>query len=297
MAPDLDIFIPTFGDPTASWYWHRGPTHALVFVPIGALLCLVPFLWSQTVRQHWKWALAACFVGFLSHGPLDALTSYGTMLFWPFADTRVALDWMPIIDPLWTLPVLLGVVVAAIARRAWVSRAVLTYGLLYFAFGALQNHRALEATREVARARGHEPVDIRAMPSPLALIVWRGLYTHDGQAWPVGVRVGYVGGVTTTAEARTESRPLAQIEAFSSDAEAQRHFQVFDWFAGDYAVPADPGDPTKVIDARYSLDPAGFSPLWGLLIEDGVVQRYEPPVSFDRANLFDTMLGDDPEYR
>ena len=43
-------------------------------------------------------------MGYATHGLLDSCTSYGTQLFWPFSDVRVAWDTMSIVDPLFTVP-------------------------------------------------------------------------------------------------------------------------------------------------------------------------------------------------
>lgn len=293
LAPDLDIFIPTFGDPTASWYWHRGPTHALLIVPLGALLCLLPFLLFKGVRDHKVTAYLACLIGYATHAPLDALTSYGTMLFWPFSDYRVALDLMPIIDPIWTLTLLVGVIIAAVRKSVVPSRAVLAFGLLYFGFAAIQNHRAVEATIAMGRERGHDPQRVRAMPAPLAPLVWRGLYEHDGQAWAVGVRTGYLGQTTVKPG---ESRHLARIEEVADSAEDRHHFERFNWFADGYAVILDTGRPMAVVDGRYSAAPAGFESLWGLDFSTEVPRRYSPPLSLNRAMILDTILGRDESY-
>ncbi|GIS21122.1 MAG: hypothetical protein CM15mP120_30380 [Pseudomonadota bacterium] len=55
----------------------------------------------------------ACLAGYATHGLLDACTSYGTQLFWPFSNVRVAWNNSSIVDPLFTLP-LVGLVAAAV---------------------------------------------------------------------------------------------------------------------------------------------------------------------------------------
>jgi inner membrane protein len=293
MAPDLDVLINIAGDPTAGWYWHRGPTHSLLAIPIGGLLCALPFLLWPKLREQWKAVLIAATLGVASHGPLDTLTSYGTLLFWPFSDYRATLDWMPIIDPVFTLTLALLVLLAVYFKRRSFTFAAIGLGLTYVGFGAFQHHRAIDATRQVAEIRGHEPGRLRVMPAPASLLLWRGIYEHEGELHAVGVRTPYTGAVVVKPG---DSRPLSDGAAFATDPAAMRHFRRFNWFADGRAHPVDE-NPAIVGDGRYSGDPAGFAPLWGIRqTPDGVI-RYDPPRMVDAQALLDAMFGRDPSYR
>ena len=83
MAPDLDVLIQSPTDPLLFLEFHRHFTHALIFIPFGALI--VSGVLYRAVRHtlSFKEAYLACFVGYATHGLLDACTSYGTQLFWP----------------------------------------------------------------------------------------------------------------------------------------------------------------------------------------------------------------------
>ena len=123
MAPDLDVLIRSSRDPLLFLEYHRHFTHALAFIPVGSLLvaaaCYVLF-----ARRHLSfgrtWLYAA--LGFATHGLLDACTTYGTQLLWPFSDARIAWNVISIIDPLFTVPILLLVVFAAARRWPGVGR-------------------------------------------------------------------------------------------------------------------------------------------------------------------------------
>jgi len=113
MAPDLDIFIRSSTDPLLFLVYHRQFTHSLIFIPIGALLCTMA-LWP--LMRRWlelKTVFWTALLGFGSHGVLDACTTYGTLLLWPFSDVRVAWNNVSVVDPLFTLPVLVAVLLAA----------------------------------------------------------------------------------------------------------------------------------------------------------------------------------------
>ena len=78
LAPDLDVLIRSSTDPILSLEYHRQFTHSLIFVPLGALivtLLLYP-LFRKSISL--KTVYLASFLGYATHGLLDACTSYGT---------------------------------------------------------------------------------------------------------------------------------------------------------------------------------------------------------------------------
>jgi len=111
MAPDIDIFIRSYSDPLIALEYHRHFTHSLIFIPFGSALCAIIFfsVFARHVGMSFRQTYVYCFLGYATHGLLDACTSYGTQLLWPFSDMRVAWDTISIIDPLFTLPLLVGV--------------------------------------------------------------------------------------------------------------------------------------------------------------------------------------------
>ena len=105
-VPDFDIFIHT-GDALRDHAMHRHFTHALILSPVLAALALIPFLWHKRSRPLIRPLYLAAFVACALHTVLDVLTSYGTMIFWPFTQRRYALDVIAVADPLYTLPLII----------------------------------------------------------------------------------------------------------------------------------------------------------------------------------------------
>ena len=129
MLPDADVLIRSASDPLLFLEYHRHFTHALAFVPVGALVAGTLAWLLGRGRWAWRelWLYAA--LGWLTHGPLDACTSYGTHLAWPFDEGRVAWGLIAIIDPLFTVPLLVGVGLGLSGRRlrrAWLVVALAT---------------------------------------------------------------------------------------------------------------------------------------------------------------------------
>src|SRR5690242_17240343 len=92
LLADADILIQSVNDPLLTVEFHRHFTHSIFFVPFGSLiaaLILWPFLRK---RLSFSRLYLFCFLGYSLSGVLDALTSYGTHLFWPVSEERVALN-------------------------------------------------------------------------------------------------------------------------------------------------------------------------------------------------------------
>jgi inner membrane protein len=117
--PDLDIvFSPLFTE-LENLSVHRGFSHSLVFgflaAPVfGWLVSKIYRKPSAMVLKDW---VKLFFWGIFTHPLLDAFTLYGTQLFLPFSDYRVALNTISIVDPGYTLPLLLSMILVMVFRR------------------------------------------------------------------------------------------------------------------------------------------------------------------------------------
>src|SRR5687767_14891897 len=166
-APDADIFIRSATDPLLAIEHHRGFTHALAFAPVGA--AVVAALWlsrpAWRSRSRWLELWSCCILAYLSHAMLDAATTYGTQLFWPFSNHRASWDLISIIDPAFTFVLLMGLGFALSRRR--VRPALVSLGLcaVYLGFGAVQHERAARAQRQLAASRGHHIERSEMMPT------------------------------------------------------------------------------------------------------------------------------------
>ncbi|MCG3170090.1 MAG: hypothetical protein CALGDGBN_01627 [Pseudomonadales bacterium] len=266
MAPDLDILIRSPSDPLLFLEYHRQFTHALAFIPFGSLLVAV-VLQLVFARRHLAFRATWLFatLGYATHGLLDACTTYGTQLLWPFSDARVAWNLVAVIDPAFTLPVLALVVWAAV--RGWRRAAVLAlaWAIAYPALGMLQRDRAAAAGMEAALARGHRPLALEAKPSFANLLVWKIVYRTEDRFYVDSVRAGwrtrfYAG---TSAPVLDTTTHLHWLDPASQQA---RDVERFRWFSNGYVAP-HPEDPLQVIDIRYSIVPDEIRPLWSIRLD------------------------------
>jgi len=271
MAADLDVLIDSPVDPLLFLEYHRHFTHALIFVPVGALLCALAFRavfrrWFRRNQLSFGRTYLMCFAGYATHAVLDACTTYGTQLFWPFNDTRVAWNTVSVVDPLFTFPLLILMLVAVFRRSSKVAVLGACYALAYLALGVIQNHRAEAVAYELAKSRGHRPIELGVKPSMANLVVWKSVYEHDGIYYVDAIRVFakskiYPG---TTTEKLELAKHFAWLDA---DSQQARDVERFRWFSNQH-LGMDPSNPMRIIDVRYSALPNQISGMWGIELSE-----------------------------
>ena len=303
MAPDLDVLIRSSTDSLLAIEYHRHFTHALTFIPAGAMLVA---LLAWPLVQRWRpdikfarvflWSL----LGVASHGLLDAMTSYGTRLLWPFSDMRVAWNVISVIDPLFTVPlmILLGIAVWRQSRKG--ARIAALWAVFYLATGTLQQHRAENIVAHWAENAGIEAGRVIAKPSFANLVLWRGL-VDDGERMHLVAVLILPGSEALLwpgpAVPRFRDGSWPPDSRLARDLERFRHFSG-DWLFRYYSY--DEQDTIFVGDLRYAIDPASPRPLWGIRLdpEDPARPvRFERPsriVESERKAFFDRLLGRDP---
>lgn len=262
-APDADIFIRSVNDPLIAIEYHRGFTHSLVFAPVGA--AVVAGVWI--LRRRWRpqaltiWL--CCLLAYLSHCLLDAATSYGTQLLWPFSNVRAGWDLISIIDPIFTLALLFGLVVALVWKKARIATAALAVSAVYLILGGVQHSRAVAAQQHLAERRGHTIERFEVMPTLANNLVWRALYVHDGKIYSDRIRVGWFSAPTVVEGWALLLVTSTELTTAERERNQARSFERFNWFSEGW-VARKPSDATVLGDMRYSLSTEAFDPIWGI---------------------------------
>ena len=178
--PDLDVFID-HGDAVRNMVLHRGHSHSLFWLTLLAPpLALAA---QRLMGGSWRrWALAT-WLALVTHPLLDLMTVYGTRLLLPFDDRPYAVGSIFIIDPLVTVPLLIGLAVAMLGRKAGALRwngAGLAFAIAYVGWSALAQQQVRELALESARAQGLAPQRVLVTPAPLNTLLWRVVLVQDG---------------------------------------------------------------------------------------------------------------------
>jgi inner membrane protein len=263
MAPDADVFIRSAEDPLLALEFHRQFTHALAFIPLGALLVAL-LLHPILARRAFGFGTTYlfCLVGYATHGLLDACTTYGTQLLWPFSTMRVAWNNVSVIDPLFTLPILLLVLVSYWRQSPTLARCALIWAVAYLLLGVVQRDRAVTLGHDIAAARGHDVVRLEAKPTFGNLVVWKIVYETEDKFFVDAVRMGiksrhYEG---TSIDKLNIARDFPWLHPASQQA---KDIERFRWFSNHYlAIAKD----HSIIDVRYSLVPNEIDALWRIAL-------------------------------
>ncbi|MBT8138184.1 MAG: metal-dependent hydrolase [Gammaproteobacteria bacterium] len=268
MAPDLDVLIRSSEDPLLFLEYHRQFTHALVFIPVGALIVasVCHLLFTRRWQLPFRITVLFALLGYATHALLDACTSYGTQLLWPFSSHRFSWDTVSVVDPLLTLPLLMLVAAAAKWRRASLAALAVIWVISYQVAGYKQQQRAQTLAWEVAAQRGHAPTEIVVRPGFANILLWRSVYRYAGYFYADGIRAGlqlqlYPGAAMPTLDPRRDFPWL------DPDSQQARDIERFNWFSQGYtAIAAE--TPSRILDVRYSLLPHERGGLWGIELSE-----------------------------
>ena len=172
--PDLDAFID-HGDAVLNMVLHRGESHALFYLTLFA-----PLLAWLVSRLHGEGALfkrwwLALWLVLITHPLLDTMTVYGTQLLLPFTNHPFGVGSVFIIDPAYTVPLIVGVVFALAAPRTGLKANAI--GLLlssaYLVWSVVAQHHVAQVARESLRQQGIAADRLLVTPAPFNTVLWR----------------------------------------------------------------------------------------------------------------------------
>ncbi|WP_372752589.1 metal-dependent hydrolase [Mariniflexile sp.] len=173
--PDLDVFASHFTDTVTALSIHRGFTHSIVFSAVFAPLLgwLVSRYEGYKDFKGWSWLF---FWSFVTHPILDAHTTWGTQLFWPL-DLRLAFKTIFVIDPIYTLPFLVFLVLAmwqkhTSGKRRFYNTMGLVISTSYLLVTFFLKRLAYVEFQSALEIQNISYLKLDTRPSPLNTILW-----------------------------------------------------------------------------------------------------------------------------
>lgn len=234
--PDLDVLLLPFFDDVQRISVHRGYSHS---IPVLIILTLVLSSLTRRIQKSWgvgqfRWTLFFL-VALVTHVILDSFTSYGTQLFQPFSDIRVSFDSITIVDPLYTLPLLIGIAITFFRRRKKVSNPSLAnfIGVILsttYLLGTLLNHNRVEnLIHDSFVSQNINVVKLSAVPVSFGGLLWYGVgKTEDGL---------YLGDYSIfDGDRPIEFRYYPTNDKLVESFERQDVLEKLRWFANDFYV-------------------------------------------------------------
>ena len=274
LIADADIFIYSSSDPLLNIEFHRHFTHSLFFIPFGALIAMAilwPFLHKKlSNRRLYLYSL----LGYSMSGFLDACTSYGTHLLWPLSDERIAFNVISIIDPVFTLILLVTLVYSLTTKAKHIAQVGLVISFSYMLLGVVQHHRAQSVADDLAKSRGHETTQHVVKPTLANNLLWRSVYIADNRIYVDAIRLGlfsedkvYIGDSTEKFNAidHLSKKELSSV--------LHEDINRFTNFSSGY-VAIDKTQPNVIGDLRYSMLPTSIKPLWGIVINKNKLDEH-----------------------
>lgn len=250
-VPDLDVFVH-YADPVSQMTFHRGFSHSLFMltglavVLTAVVMALARWRWPDH-GYRWPRLLLTFWLVLVTHPLLDAFTVYGTQLLWPLQVTPQSWAGVFIVDPVYSVPLLLTVLYAAVVglgeRARRLLTAALVFGALYLGFGV--GARLLTEQRFAAAldAQGIAHERVRAVPMAFNTFIWRVLATT-----PDGHYYEGVSSLFDHAPPEMQRQPL-HLEAAQPLAGVALHERLR-WFTDDWLRYDVIGDALVVSDLR-----------------------------------------------
>lgn len=250
LAPDLDIFVD-YGDPIADMTRHRTETHAWFYLTLASPLVAAAAARLYGEMPHFRRWWLAVWLALVTHPLLDWMTVYGTQLALPFSDHPFGLGSIFVIDPLYTLPLLVGIVAALRGRVAdplrW-NATGLAVSTLYLAWSAVAQQYVVSIADASLRREGIAAERVLVTPAPFTTLLWRVVAVGGDRYWegfyslldrePAITFDAFTRG-TALYEALRDHSPVARLAWFS------RGFFKFDERAG----------AIRMADLRMGLEP------------------------------------------
>ncbi len=185
--PDLDSLID-HGDPIRNMTFHRAESHSLFYLTLisPALAWLISLRDRGLFRRWWL----ATFLVLFTHPLLDVMTIYGTQLFQPFVDTPYGIGSVFIIDPLFTIPLIAGLIATGVSRgvrrHRWTNIG-LGIAVAYLGWSITAQALATRAAEHSLAAQGIEFERLLVTATAFNTLLWRivamqpsGAVYHEG---------------------------------------------------------------------------------------------------------------------
>lgn len=173
--PDLDVFVTNFTDTVTGLTIHRGFSHSIVFCLIFAPIFSFIVSKFEKYKSKKNWTIFF-FLVLLTHPILDAFTTWGTQLFWPFKN-RLAFKTIFVIDPLYTLPFLFFLVLTMFQKKGTKKRKTFNnWGLIisssYLLLTILLKFVSFQNFKQELEKNNIKYLSIQTKPTPLNTILW-----------------------------------------------------------------------------------------------------------------------------
>lgn len=287
--PDLDVLATPFLDTVNDLYFHRNITHSFVFcIAIAPVFGWIFTKIHSQLDVNWKqWANLVFWV-ILTHILIDVPTTYGTQVFQPFSSYLATTDSVFIIDPLFTIPLLIGVISARAFRRSpktgrYLNYAGLFAGAIYLFWGLGIKAHVHSVFQESFKNQYGYYEQMKTSPNGPTTFLWSGYIVKQDTIYQ---SIYSLFDESKDLEFQAIPQNSHLIEPYKED----RALEALLWFSGGYyTVNRSPDDDIILYDLRFGRDDIWLNAegefVWGnrlIFDENGNAYTFEQTLpSFD----------------
>jgi inner membrane protein len=253
LLPDLDVLIP-LGDAVRDFTYHRSASHSLLVLALLTPLVVKGILkcHPKTISHRVQWHILV-FLAFATHVLLDCLTVYGTQIFWPLPFPTVMWSTIFIIDPLYSVPLIGGVITAFILSRdkGWghtVNTACLTISCIYLVWTIGAKIHVGQVVKQSLLQQGIQYHRFLTVPTPFNSFLWR-ILVMDELTYHEGVYSVFDGSSNLNFKSYPNDKQLLQ--------GLEHHWPVkrLQWFTHGFYSVLDKNDEIIIRDLRMGTEP------------------------------------------
>lgn len=251
--PDLDVIFNIFLDNAQRLEFHRGASHSLLIMVLASVLLAKPLarLWKSDKISPIR-AATFVFLAWSTHVLIDCFTVYGTSVLWPFSEQRIAFNNLFIIDPLYTLPLIISLIWIALLRTKKLQKKrtrLLYWGLtissVYVLFSLGMKFLVSAAFEADLTRRGAIPQRRIEAPTAFNTLLWRSVADHGDEIW-----------VAYRSVFDPASKPIRwTVYPRNRDAikpfEKEREVQTIDWFSDGWWIARPHANGVWIADLRF----------------------------------------------
>lgn len=250
--PDLDVIGSFFLSELGNLGFHRSFTHSFVFAflfgpVLGWLIYKKVYKEKEADLRGWQWL---SFWAFITHPMLDCFTNWGTQFFYPFSNYRVAFNTIFIVDPIYTLPFAICLIIALFLKkesnaRRYFNNAGLAISCFVLFMTWVNQLSAQAAFRNTLRQTGSSYQRMTVQPMPLNLL-WYCVAEEEQ-----GFRLGMYSVIGKTED--IVYRFIPKNESVYNDYPNPKTIDRLKWFSNGYAVLDKQHDSLMYRDLRFGL--------------------------------------------
>jgi len=270
--PDLDILIPAT-DAVTRFTEHRSFSHSLFVLFPFSFVCFALLRLTFSSQQISTLRLfGVCCLTLTTHPLLDAFTSYGTQLFWPLTVPPIAIASIFAVDPLYTLPLLIGCIALWRNKNTINAHYINNVGLVlsscYLLIGLALQTLTLKKVENTLQARHIQQDKIFISPLYPSLNWWGAIVVANGIYYDVTANV-------ITQSINVSIQHDLGHHLIEKPNKALRSLQ---WFTDDFLRLQEVNEQLVVTDLRMKTGQLGYA--FKFVLAEKKAKQWSPVVPF-----------------